>query len=74
MGETGFWALPGIANVVSHPILQPPGFHRAYSSPLYSNQQYACVKDLCKCPVRNLREWESLEVLSALSPDLEAKF
>ncbi|XP_058413839.1 SH3 and cysteine-rich domain-containing protein 3 isoform X4 [Diceros bicornis minor] len=24
----------------------PPGFHRAYSSPLYSNQQYACVKDL----------------------------
>ncbi|XP_023413762.2 SH3 and cysteine-rich domain-containing protein 3 isoform X5 [Loxodonta africana] len=24
----------------------PPGFRRAYSSPLYSNQQYACVKDL----------------------------
>ncbi|XP_008842306.1 SH3 and cysteine-rich domain-containing protein 3 [Nannospalax galili] len=24
----------------------PPGFHRAYSSPLYSNQQYACVKDV----------------------------
>lgn len=29
---------------------QPPGFRRAYSSPLYSDQQYACVKDLlCKC-------------------------
>lgn len=26
-----------------HPTLQPPGFHRAYSSPLYSNQQYASV-------------------------------
>ncbi|XP_040433927.1 LOW QUALITY PROTEIN: SH3 and cysteine-rich domain-containing protein 3 [Falco naumanni] len=24
----------------------PPGFRRAYSSPLYSDQQYACVKDL----------------------------
>ncbi|XP_043939559.1 SH3 and cysteine-rich domain-containing protein 3 isoform X2 [Protopterus annectens] len=24
----------------------PPGFRRAYSSPLYSNQQYACVKEL----------------------------
>ncbi|XP_011918737.1 PREDICTED: SH3 and cysteine-rich domain-containing protein 3 isoform X3 [Cercocebus atys] len=24
----------------------PPGFRRAYSSPLYSNQQYACIKDL----------------------------
>lgn len=38
-----------VSNAFSHPILQPPGFHRAYSSPLYSNQQYACVKDLCKC-------------------------
>lgn len=28
---------------------QPPGFRRAYSSPLYSDQQYACVKELlCK--------------------------
>ncbi|KAK2516449.1 Stac3 [Columba guinea] len=24
----------------------PPGFRRAYSSPLYSDQQYACVKEL----------------------------
>ncbi|XP_074421386.1 SH3 and cysteine-rich domain-containing protein 3 isoform X4 [Larus michahellis] len=24
----------------------PPGFRRAYSSPLYSDQQYACAKDL----------------------------
>ncbi|XP_015442528.1 SH3 and cysteine-rich domain-containing protein 3 isoform X2 [Pteropus alecto] len=30
----------------SRPTLQPPGFRRAYSSPLYSNQQYACVKDI----------------------------
>ena len=34
--------------MLSPPTLQPPGFHRAYSSPLYSDQQYACVKDLCK--------------------------
>ncbi|NWY08040.1 STAC3 protein, partial [Nothoprocta ornata] len=25
---------------------QPPGFRRAYSSPLYSDQQFACVKEL----------------------------
>ncbi|NXA56800.1 STAC3 protein, partial [Nothocercus julius] len=24
----------------------PPGFRRAYSSPLYSDQQFACVKEL----------------------------
>ncbi|GCB84373.1 hypothetical protein scyTo_0024954, partial [Scyliorhinus torazame] len=24
----------------------PPGFRRAYSSPLYSNQQFACIKEL----------------------------
>lgn len=47
-GRDGAPGLPYVSNAVSCPIPQPPGFHRAYSSPLYSNQQYACVKDLCK--------------------------
>uniref|UniRef100_A0A8P0N3H5 R3H domain containing 2 n=1 Tax=Canis lupus familiaris TaxID=9615 RepID=A0A8P0N3H5_CANLF len=52
----------------------PPGFHRAYSSPLYSNQQYACVKDLCKCSMWDPRERASLEMVPAPPLDLEAKF
>ncbi|XP_041529437.1 SH3 and cysteine-rich domain-containing protein 3 [Microtus oregoni] len=39
----------------------PPGFHRAYSSPLYSNQQYACVKDLSAAN-RNDPVFETLRI------------
>lgn len=59
--------------IFSYPILKPPGFHRAYSSPLYSNQQYACVKDLCKFSIWDLREGAGLEMVLAPSLDLEAK-
>uniref|UniRef100_UPI00398E8565 SH3 and cysteine-rich domain-containing protein 3 isoform X2 n=1 Tax=Pristiophorus japonicus TaxID=55135 RepID=UPI00398E8565 len=31
----------------------PPGFRRAYSSPLYSNQQFACIKELLPFSVAN---------------------
>ncbi|XP_068936118.1 SH3 and cysteine-rich domain-containing protein 3 isoform X1 [Petaurus breviceps papuanus] len=37
----------------------PPGFRRAYSSPLYSDQQYACVKDLLSS--RNDPVFETLQ-------------
>lgn len=74
MGEMGSGPFLAISNAFSHPLLQPPGFHRAYSSPLYSDQQYACVKDLCKCPTWDLRERASLEMVSAPPLDLETKF
>uniref|UniRef100_A0A8C8RHQ7 SH3 and cysteine-rich domain-containing protein 3 n=1 Tax=Pelusios castaneus TaxID=367368 RepID=A0A8C8RHQ7_9SAUR len=38
----------------------PPGFRRAYSSPLYSNQQYACVKELLSAANRSDPVFETL--------------
>ncbi|XP_064408409.1 SH3 and cysteine-rich domain-containing protein 3 isoform X2 [Latimeria chalumnae] len=42
----------------------PPGFRRAYSSPLYSNQQYACVKELLPFSMANRSDpvFETLRV------------
>ncbi|XP_042200230.1 SH3 and cysteine-rich domain-containing protein 3 isoform X2 [Callorhinchus milii] len=31
----------------------PPGFRRAYSSPLYSNQQFACIKEILPFSIAN---------------------
>ncbi|XP_025933980.1 SH3 and cysteine-rich domain-containing protein 3 isoform X4 [Apteryx rowi] len=38
----------------------PPGFRRAYSSPLYSDQQYACVKELLSAANRSDPVFETL--------------
>ncbi|XP_059575283.1 SH3 and cysteine-rich domain-containing protein 3 isoform X2 [Alligator mississippiensis] len=38
----------------------PPGFRRAYSSPLYSDQQYACVKELLSATNRSDPVFETL--------------
>ncbi|XP_029892638.1 SH3 and cysteine-rich domain-containing protein 3 isoform X1 [Aquila chrysaetos chrysaetos] len=38
----------------------PPGFRRAYSSPLYSDHQYACVKELLSAANRSDPVFETL--------------